>query len=88
MHDIESKIFAIVSNYFPGLDFLHQAENGLHTFSMIFFPPANFTINVPQGFAISSLQKHGSKVVFNLIVHEEIFVQLYHFENDPQPCYA
>ena len=84
---IENQIFAIVSNYFPGLDFFHQAEHGLHTFSMIMEPPANFTITVPQGFAMSFLQKQGSRVIFNLIVHEEVFTQLYTFEPET-PCYA
>lgn len=91
MSQTENRIFAIVAAYFPGLDFFHQNNGGLHSFKMIFFPPdENYTIKTPDGFFITDVQAQGSRVVFTMIVSEDVFAGTYHFIDEPEPavCYV
>lgn len=81
METIQQAIVAVILNKFPGCDILpaYEPETGLHIFQMIFeVKDPSYKIIMPPGFLMTQIHvKNGKQVVFEMMIHQEVFKGLY-----------
>lgn len=78
---MQQAIIAVILDKFPDCDILpsYEKETGLHLFQMIFeAPDPTFHIKMPAGFLMTQIHvKKQKQVVFEMMIHEQIFIELY-----------